>query len=530
MKKSIEIIHVNDEELKRIKEEVERSSLSDLSKKIILNILDSYYWLYKMFQLKKMTIGKLRRMLGFKTEKEKKTKDKEEKDKEDKEENKPPTNTDDAKDGKIDDNKNKGNQGRNGQGDMPGAEHVFHPIEDLKGGDRCPECEVGKVYPVQPGIQVQFKGQSPIQTTIHEKEKLRCNACGEYFEAKLADCPKYHPSADVSIVIQKYAMGLPFNRIATWQEYLGVPFPSSTLWERCEALLESVHPVYQKLLEVAKEGSLFHGDDTRNKILDFQKQLKETNSKRVGVYTTGIISKTQNHTINLFFTSGNYCGENLKKLLNDRLSEKKIIYMSDALKMNLPKGILLDWANCLTHARRNFWDLRDEYPRMINYIIKEVAKIYYIDSKTKTMTLEARMLYHQKHSSYIMEKLKRWGLKKIYLKKIEPNEELGGALKYFFNHFQEITLFLRLPGVPLDNNAVERLLKAPIRNRKASYFFKTLFGAFVSDVMLSLIETCKSTMANPFKYLIALHENAKLVKKFPELWLPWNYLKNIQFT
>ena len=47
-----------------------------------------------------------------------------------------------------------------------------------------------------------------------------------------------------------------------------------------------------------------------------------------------------------------------------------------------------------------------------------------------------------------MEKLRRWGLKNLYLKKIEPNEELGKGLKYFFKHYPELTLYLRVPGVP----------------------------------------------------------------------------------
>ena len=57
-------------------------------------------------------------------------------------------------------------------------------------------------------------------------------------------------------------------------------------------------------------------------------------------------------------------------------------------------------------------------------------------------------------------------------------------------HWQKLTLFLRVPGPPLDNNICERALKMAIRHRKNSLFYKTLRGAAVGDLYMSLIHTC----------------------------------------
>jgi len=35
---------------------------------------------------------------------------------------------------------------------------------------------------------------------------------------------------------------------------------------------------------------------------------------------------------------------------------------------------------------------------------------------------------------------------------IEPNSSLGEAIAYMRNHWEALTLFLRQPGAPLDNN------------------------------------------------------------------------------
>ena len=72
---------------------------------------------------------------------------------------------------------------------------------------------------------------------------------------------------------------------------------------------------------------------------------------------------------------------------------------------------------------------------------------------------------------------------------VEPNSRLGKAFSYVKNHWQGLTRFLEVPGVPLDNNEVEQELKPSQRHRKNSLFFKTQAGADVGDVLLSMIRT-----------------------------------------
>ncbi len=91
------------------------------------------------------------------------------------------------------------------------------------------------------------------------------------------------------------------------------------------------------------------------------------------------------------------------------------------------------------------------------------------------------------------------------------------------NHWQKLTLFLRQAGAPLDNNVCERALKKAILHRKNALFYKTLNGARVGDLFMSLIYTCELNEVNPFDYLTRLQEHADEVATNPERWLPWNY-------
>jgi hypothetical protein len=73
------------------------------------------------------------------------------------------------------------------------------------------------------------------------------------------------------------------------------------------------------------------------------------------------------------------------------------------------------------------------------------------------------------------------------------------------------------------NNASERALKMILRYRKNSLFYKNEHGAYVGDVLTSLIETCRLAGINPLDYLTALMENRSAVFADPAAWLPWNY-------
>jgi len=84
-----------------------------------------------------------------------------------------------------------------------------------------------------------------------------------------------------------------------------------------------------------------------------------------------------------------------------------------------------------------------------------------------------------------------------------------------------------VPGAPLDNNIVEQALKRVILHRKKSLFYKTLHGAYIGDMYMSLIHTCILDGSNPFDYLTELQKHSSAVFKNPSQWMPWNYESTI---
>jgi transposase len=59
--------------------------------------------------------------------------------------------------------------------------------------------------------------------------------------------------------------------------------------------------------------------------------------------------------------------------------------------------------------------------------------------------------------------------------------------------------------------------------RRNALFYKTLNGAGVGDLFMSLIHTCELNGANPFDYLTELLRHAEEMKRSPSEWMPWNF-------
>jgi transposase len=350
--------------------------------------------------------------------------------------------------------------GRNGASAYEGAQRVCVPHLCYKAGDPCPLCLKGKLYPTgEPGVEIRIVGRAPLDGTVYVLEKLRCNLCGKLFTAQAPEGSgedKYDETAGAMVALLKYGAGLPFNRLEKLQECLGVPLPASTQWEIVERKADKIHPVYSELIRQAAQGEIFYNDDTTMKILaNLKKSEADDEISRKGSFTTGVLAVQDERRIALFFTGPKHAGDNMAQLLKQRASGlSPPIQMCDALSRNVPKEFETLLANCLAHARRNFVDLVPSFPEQCRFVIEALAKVYHHDkmAKEQSLSAEQRLRFHQDRSGSAMEGLKEWLQKQLNERRVEPNSSMGKAITYMLKHWEPLTLFLRVPGAPLDNN------------------------------------------------------------------------------
>ena len=533
------IVELSKDELEALLRRAEAALGADDYEKI-KTLSDAYAYLTELVEAKGTTIERLRALLfGPRTEK---TRDVV-----------PPTEEDASAQDEADPDRTEGvdaepapkpkGHGRNGVEAYRGAEKIQVPHESLHPGDACPDCTKGKVYAMaRPAVLVRITGQAPVQAKVYELQRLRCHLCGKVFTAQVpkgAGTAKYDATAASMIALLKYGSGFPFNRLQGLQGSLGIPLAASTQWEIVNRFATGIQPIYQELIRQAAQGEVLHNDDTTMRILALMGDRAQDATpdhpapQRKGVFTSGIVSTNEGRQIALFFTGRRHAGENLADVLAHRAADLgPPIQMCDALSRNLPAEFKTLLANCLAHGRRPFVEVAEHFPEACRHVLESLGAVYKNDAAARTQNLspEARLRFHQDESGPIMDALHMWLARQFEDRLVEPNSGLGQAITYLLRHWEKLTLFLREPGVPLDNSLCERALKKSILHRKNAMFYKTQNGARVGDLFMSLIHTCQLTRVDPFDYLTALHRHAKHLSAEPEKWMPWIYRQRLEPT
>ncbi len=523
-------------ELQSIVERTKEVVLGEDDRGKLKGAVDTLAFLTAEIENKNTSLRRLRRMLfGPSTEKTSKVLGKEDDADKAKGDGEAPSTSEDKPKKKT--KKKRKGHGRNGVDAYEGAERIKVPHESLKHGQRCPECLKGKLYTQQePKHLIRVKGMAPLQATVHELERLRCNLCGEVFTAEAPDGlgnEKYDATAATMMGLLKYGCGLPFNRLERLQGSLNIPLPAATQWDVLNKAADLFEPVYVELIRQAAQGKVLYNDDTTMKILNLVMPPKPVPGKasdsRTGTFTSGIVATDDEHQIALFFTGRQHAGENLADVLAKRAEDlAPPIQMCDALAQNTAGDFEAIVAHCLAHSRRKYVDVAHNFPDECEYVLEALKAVYKNDgvARGRRMSDEERLAYHIARSKTILDDLEKWLERQFAERLVEPASGLGDAIQYMVNHWEELTLFLRVPGAPLDNNACERILKKAILHRKNSLFYRSLRGAHVGDMFMSLIHTAELCKANPFEYIVSLQERHKDVVQSPADWMPWNYAKN----
>ena len=407
-------------------------------------------------------------------------------------------------------------------------ERCKHGIE-LEKGQTCPECQRGKLYKYAPAVVLRISGQTPLKSTQHILERLRCNACGAYFTASLPDEVKqdgpvdqqYGYSARALMGIQRYFGGAPFYRQQSLQQLFGMPVSASTVFDQCESLADAIQPLFIYLRTIAGQARLYLMDDTTNRILN-QGPIEKPDRRsgklktRSGIYTSGVMAYLENgHQCVLYQTNIGHAGEWVDEILRTRPpTAPPPIIMSDALSSNRPSVInQYQSALCNAHSRREFVDVAVHFPDQVQWVLERYGLIWQHESHCQNQKLSdrQRLAYHRQHSLPVMKQIRQWGQQQLDSGDVEANSGLGKAINYFLRHFEGLTAFCTIEGAPIDNNLMEQSLKLVIRGRKNSLFFKTAAGAAIADVITSVIATAYQSQVNVFEYLVVLQRYQNLV-------------------
>jgi transposase len=446
-------VKLSREDGEALRQRLARNALTADDRRVLDHVLQWYFWLLLALQEATFSLKRLRGLLFG--EKPKKRQDP------------PPDMSSDSSDGTrksgvggVPQTKGDSAQeasrtrrpghGRWGAEAYRGAAHVECRHEELAAGERCPVCGRGRLYRVEPGIEVRLDGHALLSAVRYALEKFRCSACGQVFTAASpAGAEKYSTRARAVVVLGRYYLGVPLYRLEGYQAMVGVPVSDATQWDQIERVADCAYPVFEQLQTLAAQGEVIYQDDTHVRILSLMAENRRTqaegsSAERTGMHTTALVAQHGAQTICLYFAGRAHAGENLEALLTKREADRdKPLVMSDALASNTAEEGALIRCHCLAHGRRKFTELEEVFPDECAVVIEALRQVFdhEEEARIQQMSAEARLRYHQQYSGPIMEQLKHWLDAQFTERTVEPNSSLGKAFQYLLTHWQTLTRF-----------------------------------------------------------------------------------------
>jgi len=179
---------------------------------------------------------------------------------------------------------------------------------------------------------------------------------------------------------------------------------------------------------------------------------------------------------------------------------------------------------CAAHARRDMERALKECPAKAKIGMLMYQEIYAVEDMIKHDRLIGADIIERRNSLArpLWENFRLWCMSEI----LEHDEHslMHKALGYVIRHYDELTAYLDIAEMPLDNNGMERQLRAMVMGKQAYLFCQNEDSCERAAIMYSLIGACKVLGKNPEKWLTYVLKHIKttkpedLHKLLPEEW------------
>lgn len=398
-------------------------------------------------------------------------------------------------------------------------------------GDQCPACKEGRLSSFKTQQKTVVQSVQLVVVQSFELESLKCATCDvvttacEPNEVKVS-YGKYHPSAIAQFANLRYLFGMASHRLEKYTMLQGLRVPETTQFRLFEYACMAAAPVFRVMAGLAAEGVVTYRDDSWMRVHSLKRRLKEEkiDDELKAITTTVFTSQTfDGKMITLYSTNNLHAGHAIESMLEMRSNKEPMLAMADALSANRKhshreKVIEL---NCLIHARRNFVKLAKYYPDEVKVMLDLFGSIYEVDrhAKNKKYDWQSRLLLHKEHSLVVLNTM--MVLVQVAKQKHDGESSIRTAYQYVENHWPRLIGFIKHAGAPLDNSQAERDIKSSIRHRKNSLAYATEYGAYVGDVLMSVMKTADGNGVSPVRYLEHLLQHVEAVKARPGDFLPW---------
>jgi transposase len=392
--------------------------------------------------------------------------------------------------------------------DLPRTEVVHRPAEaELE----CPHCAEPRSLIGAERSEVLDWVPASFRVLVHVREKYACSACRE--GVAIAPLPERvigggRPSAGLlaQVLIGKFRDHLPLNRQVAIFARAGVDLPTSTLCDWVREGAELLEPIAQAIHERALGAHALQIDDTGLRVLD--------RSHPAGVRRGHLWALVGERRWTSFRYTPTWEGKAARALVADRVGWLQADGYAGFDQLFKRPGATAIAVACMAHVRRRFVEALDGGDLRAAIAVEKIRKLYRVERAAREAGLDppTTLALRLQESKPVIDALGSW-IAEVY-DSVPPKSPLGKALYYTLGCWPALVRFLEDGALEIDNNGVERALRAACIGRKNWMFAGSDEGARRAAILYTVISTAVLCDVEPWAYVRDLLE--KISSGFPQ--------------
>lgn len=322
------------------------------------------------------------------------------------------------------------------------------------------------------------------------------------------------PGLIAQIVVSKFGDHLPLYRQEDIFVRHGLHIARSTLCDWVRAAAELLKPLYELQKQLAIQSPVMWTDDTPVKVLTGGEE-----GSQLGRFWTYIGDEQHPYSVYDFTMSRSRDGpqqflQTFRGYLHaDAYAGYDAIYLgSDSQIVEVA---------CWAHARRKFFDARNNYPREAHQVLEWIQQLYDIEDRAGSLPVSARCELRRLEAEPILDQLE------VYLarlaERILPKSALAKAVTYARNQWKALRCYTTDGRLTIDNNTSERTLRHQAIGRKNWLFLGSKNAGPRAAILYTILAGAKRHRIEPWAYvrelLVRLHaQDAQLEDMLPDRW------------
>ena len=160
-------------------------------------------------------------------------------------------------------------------------------------------------------------------------------------------------------------------------------------------------------------------------------------------------------------------------------------------------------AACWAHARRKFYEAREQDPGVANWLLRQIGHLYRIERELReSRTGEPlRAVARAHHARPIYRRLHRLFTRLKTRRRYLPRSRMGLALDYALNLWPLLGVYLDDGRIEIDQNLVENAIRPTALGKKNWLFIGEAEAGERSAILYTIVECCRRRGIDPFAYL-----------------------------